>query len=91
MPAESFAIKLREASEDKDIFVVLGCLNVSGISALGVATIFVPEWPQLIADGAAVLGTFVTVGAFPDVEQHTISGMECTDVVSSVSCSKGLR
>ncbi|CAM9986029.1 unnamed protein product [Ectocarpus sp. 6 AP-2014] len=62
IPAESFAMKLRDASEQNDIFFVVGCLNAGGISTLGVATLFVPVWPQLIADIAAVLGTFVTVG-----------------------------
>lgn len=65
LPADSFAIKLRAASEHHDIFIVLGCLNVGGISTLGVATLFVPAWPQLIADVAAVLGVFVAVGGFP--------------------------
>eukprot|EP00903_Cladosiphon_okamuranus_P012092 g11351.t1 len=63
IPAESFAMKLRDASEHKDIFVVLGCLNAGGISTLGVATFFVPAWPQLIADVAALFGVFVAVVA----------------------------
>lgn len=66
IPADSFAFKLRGASEEKDIFVILGCLSAAGISTLGIATFSVPAWPQLMADAAAMLGSFVTVGGcFP--------------------------
>ena len=62
IPADSFAFKLRGASEEKEIFIILGCLNAGGISTLGIATFFVPAWPQLVADAGAMLGTFGAVG-----------------------------
>lgn len=55
-------MKLKHASEEKDIFFVLGCLNVGGVLVLGVATFFIPVWPQLIADITSILGTFGAVG-----------------------------
>lgn len=68
-------MKLRDASEQKDVFGVLGCLNAGGISALGVATFFVPAWPQLIADIAAVLGTFATVSRFRLTKHNAVGSL----------------
>lgn len=61
LPAESFAGKLRSASDEHQVFIIIGCLNAGGISSLGIMSIFVPYWPQLIADGATAFGVLIAV------------------------------
>ncbi|CAM9358093.1 unnamed protein product, partial [Ectocarpus fasciculatus] len=61
LAVDSFAGKLRSASDEHHIFVIIGCLNGGGISSLGVMSIFVPHWPQLIADGATVFGVVIAM------------------------------
>ena len=63
IPADSFAFKLRHASEERNVFVKAAYLNLGGISFLGLGTFFIPAWPQLICDSTAVLGTLGVVSS----------------------------
>ncbi|CAM9808012.1 unnamed protein product [Ectocarpus fasciculatus] len=38
-----------------------GCLNAGGIPSLGVMCIFVPYWPQFIADGVTTFGIVIAM------------------------------
>ncbi|CAN0462641.1 unnamed protein product [Ectocarpus sp. 12 AP-2014] len=61
LPADSIARKLRRASDEHHVFIIIGCLNAGGISSLGFMSIFVPFWPQLISDGASVFGILIAM------------------------------
>ncbi|CAM9127383.1 unnamed protein product, partial [Ectocarpus sp. 6 AP-2014] len=61
LPVDSFAGKLRSASDEHHAFIIIGCLNAGGISSLGFMSMFVPYWPQLISDGATVVGTLIAM------------------------------
>ncbi|CAM9670659.1 unnamed protein product, partial [Ectocarpus sp. 13 AM-2016] len=61
LPPDSIARKLRSASDEHHVFIIIGCLNAGGISSLGFMSIFVPFWPQLISDGASVFGVLIAM------------------------------
>ncbi|CAM9369625.1 unnamed protein product, partial [Ectocarpus sp. 4 AP-2014] len=61
LPADSFAKRLRSASDEHHVFIIIGCLNAGGISSLGFMSIFVPFWPQLISDGASIFGILIAM------------------------------
>ncbi|CAB1116557.1 unnamed protein product [Ectocarpus sp. CCAP 1310/34] len=59
---DSFAGKLRNASETSSLFVVIGVANGGLVSLLGVMTFFARTWPQQAAD-IFVVGGILTAGS----------------------------
>ncbi|CAM9311044.1 unnamed protein product [Ectocarpus sp. 12 AP-2014] len=61
LPAESCAQRLKNASEKRNIFLVLGTLNAATVSGSGILTILFPYWAKVAADTFMALGV-ITVG-----------------------------
>lgn len=61
LQAESCAERLKNASEKRNIFLVLGSLNAATVSGSGILTILFPYWPKVVADTFMALGVITVV------------------------------
>ncbi|CAB1116552.1 unnamed protein product [Ectocarpus sp. CCAP 1310/34] len=64
LPAESYAARLKNASEQRNIILVLGTLNASTVSGSGILTILFPYSAKVAADTFMALGSITVVVEF---------------------------